>query len=106
MAKDRLSIILPVATAAEFDNVKGESTHMQILRNDKTKHYELRFWDNEGKLLGKKRYHNMTINVMSDNDNNLSMHFAEAEQKSDLSLLFEKRHDVVSIKKYVDTLLI
>lgn len=105
MNKDRLLILLPVGTKLLEETEGLEVTHMQIKRNDQTKRYELRFFM-EHKLLGKDSFHNMTINVMTDDEDCLSMHFSEGTKKSHLGLSFEKKHDVLRIKKYVDTLLI
>ncbi|WOO89146.1 hypothetical protein R2F61_00160 [Mollicutes bacterium LVI A0078] len=105
MHNDRLSILLPANTILAVDNTKINISHMQIKKNDKTKRYELRFFE-EAKQVAKKQYHNMTINVISSDEDNLSMHIMENGKSNALELLFETEKDVLRIKKYVDTLLI
>lgn len=105
MYNDRLSILLPVNTILSVDGNNQAVTHMQIKKNDKTKRYELRFF-NEVKLEYKTDYHNMTLNVISGDKNQLSIHISENGKENQLELLFETEKDVVRIKKYVDTLLI
>lgn len=105
MHNDRLSILLPVDTFLSIDDNKDAVSHMQIKKNDETKRYELRFF-NEAKLVSKKDYHNMTLNVISGDDERLSIQISENGKSNSLELIFETEKDVVRIKKYVDTLLI
>lgn len=105
MNNDRLSILLPVDTFLSIDGEMGAVTHLQIKKNDETKRYELRFFD-EAKLVIKKQYHNMTLNVISSDNNKLSIHISESGKGNQLELVFETEKDVLRIKKYVDTLLI
>ncbi len=105
MPNDRLSILLPVNTLISVDGDKTPISHMQIKKNDNTKRYELRFF-NETKLVLTKQYHNMTINVISSDQDQLSIHISENGKANSLELVFETEKDVLRIKKYVDTLLI
>lgn len=105
MHKDRLSIILPAQTEIVSDELKQTVSHLQIKKNDDTKRYELRFFDASNLVL-KKQYHNMTINVISSNKDNLSITISENAKQNQIELLFKTEKDVLRIKKYVDTLLI
>lgn len=105
MHNDRLSILLPANTNLLADGSKEAVSHMQIKKNDETKRYELRFFL-EAKQVLKKQYHNMTINVISSDDDKLSIHISENGKVNPLELIFETEKDVLRIKKYVDTLLI
>ncbi|WOO87383.1 hypothetical protein RZE82_00150 [Mollicutes bacterium LVI A0039] len=105
MPNDRLSILLPVETFLIADEDKTIVTHMQIKKNDTTKRYELRFFATE-QFIKKKQYHNMTINVISSEKDNLSIHMSENGKANPLELVFKREKDVLRIKKYVDTLLI
>lgn len=105
MHNDRLSILLPVNSYLSVDGDRYAISHMQIKKNDETKRYELRFF-NQSKQELKKQYHNMTINVISSDSNKLSINISENGKINPLELIFETEKDVLRIKKYVDTLLI
>ncbi len=105
MPSDRLSILLPVNTNLITDDESNPISHMQIKKNDTTRRYELRFFK-EDKQVVKKQYHNMTINVVSGDQESLSIHISENGKANKLELAFETEKDVLRIKRYVDTLLI
>lgn len=105
MLKDRLSILLSASTKLVANEAIQDVTHMQIKKNDITKRYELRFY-NKSKLIVLKQYHNMTINVISNESNRFTIHITEGGKANSLELIFENEENVLRIKKYVDTLLI
>lgn len=105
MLKDRLSILLSASTKLVANDEVYDVTHMQIKKNDITKRYELRFY-NKSKLIVLKQYHNMTINVISNENNRFTIHITEGGKANSLELIFENEENVLRIKKYVDTLLI
>lgn len=105
MPRDRLSILLPIDSLIEVDGNSQVVSHMQIKKNDETQRYELRFFDKE-KLILKKEYHNMTLNVISGNQKRLSLHISENGKINSIKIIFVTVKDVLRIKKYVDTLLI
>ncbi len=105
MHNDRLSIIVPANTVLVCDESKHEISHLQIKKNDQTKRYELRFFLGATQV-AKKMYHNMTINVISGDHDQLSMQMSESGKSNSIELIFKSEKDVLRIKKYVDTLLI
>lgn len=104
MLNDRLSVLLPVKTTVVKGKETADVTHIQIKKNDKVKKYELRLFEYDN-LVVKKEYHNMTINVLSNNANAISLEVSE-DNKQKLEIKFEESIDIVQVKKYVDTLLI
>lgn len=105
MRNDRLSILLPVDTYLLTGDKRVGLSHMQIKKNDVSKRYELRFF-NQAQLEAMKQYHNMTINVINGDSGQLSIHISESSKANTIELVFAQEKDVLRIKKYVDTLLI
>lgn len=104
MLNDRLSVLLPANTIVLMGKETVDVTHIQIKKNDKLKRYEIRLFEHEN-LIVKKEYHNMTINVLSNNANAISLEVSE-NNKQKLEIKFEESIDIVKVKRYVDTLLI
>ncbi len=104
MNSNRMSLLLPYDTYLVSSKPKYV-THMQIKNNDIKKCYELRFF-NRDKVIAKSDYKNMTINVISSNDDKFSLLINEDKDKNQMELIIDSKIDVSTIKKYVDTLLI
>ncbi len=105
MSNIRRSILLPVNTVFISEEKEMLLTHLQILKNDRIKSYEIRLFNAELQI-SKSVFQNMTINVMSEDDNTLSLIIAEQGNSNKLEIQFKSVKDVLRVKKYVDTLLV
>ncbi len=96
---------MPVNTVLISEEKEMLLTHLQILKNDRIKSYEIRLFNAELQI-SKSVFQNMTINVMSEDDNTLSLVIADQGNSNKLEIQFKSVKDVLRVKKYVDTLLV